>query len=358
MMKKLLAGRTVRFVVLLAFVGAAFLYWSSLQEPDVPDGFAKSNGRIEAVEIDIAAKTAGRVSDVLVDEGDFITAGQDLAQIDIAVLSAELRQAQAELKRAEIDIDTTRSLVDQRDEELNAARAIVLQRNAELDLARKQLARTDELAKKGNASQSQLDEDRAGFESAKAAVSAAQAQVAAARAAGGYARSQVVSAEAQVEALHAAIERIQAEIDDSTLKSPRDGRVQYRVAQPGEVVAAGGTVLNIVDLTDVYMTFFLPTEQAGRIALDAEARIVLDAAPEYVFPASISYVADVAQFTPKTVETADERQKLMFRIKAQVDRDLLQRFLQHVKTGLPGVAYVRLDSSVEWPKDLQTTLPQ
>ncbi|NMM46669.1 HlyD family efflux transporter periplasmic adaptor subunit [Rhodospirillaceae bacterium KN72] len=357
-MKKLLAGRTVRFVVLLAFVGAAFLYWSSLQEPDVPDGFAKSNGRIEAVEIDIAAKTAGRVSDVLVDEGDFITAGQDLAQIDIAVLSAELRQAQAELKRAEIDIDTTRSLVDQRDEELNAARAIVLQRNAELDLARKQLARTDELAKKGNASQSQLDEDRAGFESAKAAVSAAQAQVAAARAAGGYARSQVVSAEAQVEALHAAIERIQAEIDDSTLKSPRDGRVQYRVAQPGEVVAAGGTVLNIVDLTDVYMTFFLPTEQAGRIALDAEARIVLDAAPEYVFPASISYVADVAQFTPKTVETADERQKLMFRIKAQVDRDLLQRFLQHVKTGLPGVAYVRLDSSVEWPKDLQTTLPQ
>ena len=357
-MKTFLTGPSVRIAIILALVGGAFLYWRSLQDAEIPDGFAKSNGRIEAVEIDIAAKTAGRVSDVFVDEGDFITTGQELAQIDIAVLSAQLRQAQAELKRAEIDIDTTESLVTQRDEELNAAQAVVLQRNAELDLAQKQLARTDELAKKGNASQSQLDEDRAGFESAKAAVSAAQAQVAAARAAGGYARSQVVSAEAQVEALHAAIQRIQADIDDSTLKSPRDGRVQYRVAQPGEVVAAGGTVLNIVDLTDVYMTFFLPTEQAGRIALDAEARIVLDAAPEYVFPASISYVADVAQFTPKTVETADERQKLMFRIKAQVDRDLLQRFLQHVKTGLPGVAYVRLDPAADWPEDLQTTLPQ
>src|SRR3546814_3115012 len=81
------------------------------------------------------------------------------------------------------------------------------------------------------------------------------------------------------------IQRIQADIDDSVLKSPRDGRVQYRVAQPGEVLSPGGVVLNMVDLTDVYMTFFLPTEQAGRVALGAEARLVLDAAPQYVIPA-------------------------------------------------------------------------
>src|SRR3546814_256151 len=114
----------------------------------------------------------------------------------------------------------------------------------------------------------------------------------------------------------------------------------------------------MVDLTDVYMTFFLPTEQAGRIALGAEARLVLDAAPQYVVPAEVSFVADVAQFTPKTVETQEERQKLMFRIKARIAPDLLREHLLQVKTGLPGMAYVRLDPRVDWPPELQTRLPQ
>ncbi|MGK2872130.1 MAG: glycoside hydrolase family 43, partial [Alphaproteobacteria bacterium] len=86
--------------------------------------------------------------------------------------------------------------------------------------------------------------------------------------------------------------------------------------------------------------------------------LVLDAAPQYVIPARVSYVADVAQFTPKTVETALERQKLMFRIKARIDPDLLKQHLQHVKTGLPGMAYLRLDAQAEWPPELQIKLPQ
>ncbi len=94
--------------------------------------------------------------------------------------------------------------------------------------------------------------------------------------------------------------------------------MQFRVAQPGEVLGAGGTVLNLVDLSDVYMTFFVPETVAGRVALGSEVRIVLDAAPQYVIPARVSYVASVAQFTPKTVETASERQKLMFRVRAQI----------------------------------------
>jgi HlyD family secretion protein len=174
----------------------------------------------------------------------------------------------------------------------------------------------------------------------------------------GTARSEVIGAQAAVAATRATIERIQADIDDSTLRSPRDGRVQYRVAEPGEVLAAGGVVLNLVDLGDVYMTFFLPTAEAGRVPLGAEVRLVLDAVPQYVIPAQATFVADVAQFTPKTVETAEERQKLMFRIKAQIAPELLQKYIRDVKTGLPGVAYVRLDSQIEWPPDLRVNLPQ
>ncbi|MDY0213851.1 MAG: HlyD family efflux transporter periplasmic adaptor subunit, partial [Desulfuromonadaceae bacterium] len=118
-----------------------------------------------------------------------------------------------------------------------------------------------------------------------------------------------------------------------------------------------GRVLNLVDLSDVYMTFFLPTAAAGRVALGTEVRLVLDAAPEYVIPAQASFVADVAQFTPKTVETASEREKLMFRVRAQIPVDLLKKHILQVKTGLPGMAYIRLDPTVQWPPHLQIKGP-
>lgn len=343
---------------LAALTGLGVWGWRSVQPQGLPEGFAASNGRIEAVEVDIAARTAGRVKDVLVNEGDFVRAGQILATMDTAVLDAQLREAEAQLQRAEIGIETALSLVTQREAEIEAAQAIVAQRTAELDAAQKQITRTEHLADSGTASQQRLDDDRARFQGAAAAVSAAKAQIAAAEAARGSAKSQVIAARSAVEAARATIQRIQADIDDSTLKSPRDGRVQYLVAQPGEVLTPGGVVLNMVDLTDVYMTFFLPTEAAGQVALHTEVHLVLDAAPQYVIPAKVSLVADVAQFTPKTVETAEERQKLMFRIKARIDPELLKKYLHQVKTGLPGKAYVRLNPLADWPADLQIRLPQ
>ena len=346
-------------IVAVGIVGiSAYFVWQYFQPERVPVGFAASNGRIEAVEIDVAAKTAGRIKTILVDEGDFVHTGDVLAMMDTTVLNAQLREAQAQLRRAHIGVETAQSQVRQRQAELTTSQAVVSQRKAELDVARKRLARTEELAIKTLESQQRLDEDRARFEGAKAAVSAAQAEVAAAEAAISVAQSQVVTAEAAVEAAQASVERVQADIDDSVLKAPRDGRVQYRVAQPGEVLSPGGVVLNMVDLTDVYMTFFLPTEQAGRIALGAEARLVLDAAPQYVVPAEISFVADVAQFTPRTVETEEERHKLMFRIKARIPPELLREHLHQVKTGLPGMAYVRLEPQREWPADLKVRLPR
>ena len=347
-----------RTAIAAGLVGAGYLAWQAVKPAGLPEGFAGGNGRIEATEIDIATKIAGRVEDIKVHEGDFVTAGQLLAVMDTAVLEAQLREAEAELQRAVIGVETAQSQVSQREAELKAAEASVAQREAELDAARRRLARSEELVPKGATSIQVLDDNRAAFEGAKAAVAAAQAQVAAAEAAIGLAKSQVISARAAVDATRATIQRIRADIDDSTLRSPRDGRVQYRVAEPGEVLAAGGTVLNLVDLTDVYMTIFLPTADAGRVKLGADARIVLDAAPQYVVPAKVSFVADVAQFTPKTVETAEERLKLMFRIKARIDPALLKKHIRDVKTGLPGVAYVQLDPDAPWPDNLQVRLPQ
>lgn len=337
-------------------IAGGYIAWRQSSSGDLPEGIAGGNGRIEATEIDVATRSAGRIREILVNEGDFVTAGQVIARMDTDQLEAQRREAEAQLQRATISVDTAKSQVTQRQAEQEAATAVVAQREAELDAAQRRLVRTEQLADRGNAPEQVRDDDRARTEGAKAAVGAAKAQLAATQAAIGAAKSQVVAAEASVIAAKATIERIDADLADSILKAPRDGRVQYRVAQPGEVLAAGGRVLNLVDLGDVYMTFFLPTEQAGRVAFGAEARIVLDAAPRYIIPASISMVADVAQFTPKTVETAQERQKLMFRIKARIPPELLKKYIRQVKTGLPGMAYVKLSEDAQWPARLQEGL--
>lgn len=341
-------------IVVLAGIG--YYAWRTLSDPGLPDGFVSGNGRIEATEIDIAAKIAGRIDQILVREGDFVTSGQTLARMNTDQLEAKRRQAQAELQRALIGVDTARSLVSQRDAERKAAVAILAQREAESDAAHRRLQRSEQLVRTNTVSQQVLDDDRATARGAEAAINAAQAQIAASDAAVNSAKAQIVDAEAAVDAARAAIETIAADINDSTLTSPRDGRVQFRVAQPGEVLAAGGRVLNLVDLSDVFMTFFLPTAQAGRVAIGSEVRLVLDAWPQYVIPARASFVANVAQFTPKAVETAEERQKLMFRIRAQIPEELLRKYIEQVKTGLPGMAYVRLDPKVEWPERLSKVI--
>lgn len=348
----------LRVAVVACLIAIGAYVWTKVETDELPEGLAKSNGRIEATSIDIASKVAGRIETIAVDEGDTVTKDEVLARMDTSTLDAQRREAEAELKRAKIAINTAQELVKQRHSEKEAADALVAQRQAELNAAQKRLDRTQRLTERGTTSQQALDDDQASFEGARAALSAAKAQVAASEAAISQSESQVVSAEAAVEATQAQIERIESDIEDSTLRSPRDGRVQYLVAQPGEVVAAGGTVLNMVDLTDVYMNFFLPTTAAGRLRVGSEARIIFDAAPEYVVPATISYVADVAQFTPKTVETEEERLKLMFRVKAQIDPDLLEKYMNLVKTGVPGVVYVKVDSAAAWPADLQVKLPE
>ncbi|HAB62901.1 MAG TPA: glycoside hydrolase family 43, partial [Pseudomonas sp.] len=324
-----------------------------LRPSGLGEGFASGNGRIEATEIDVATKSPGRVIEILVDEGDFVQPGQVLARMDTDVLQAQLNQARAQVRQGENAILTAEAMVAQRESERATAEAVVTQRRAELTAAQKRHQRTETLVARNAMARQQLDDDLAAMQSAQAALAAARSQVVSADAGIAAAKSQVIEARSAVEAAQAGVERLQADIRDSELKSDRVARVQYRVAQPGEVLGAGGKLLNLVDLADVYMTFFLPERQAGRVAIGAEVRLVIDAAPQYVIPAKVSYVASVAQFTPKTVETESEREKLMFRVKARIDPELLKRHMEQVKTGLPGMAYLKLDAESEWPADLQ-----
>jgi HlyD family secretion protein len=320
----------VTAVVILVAVGVGVPAVRRFKQSDLPEGFTVGNGRVEATEIDVATKLSGRVKEVLVDEGDIVAAGQIVARMDTQTVEAQLRQAQAQFKQAQ---DAKASLA-----------AVVVQRQSELRFAEKELQRSRALIEDQVITQQRLDSDETKSVTAKAALQAAKAKV--------------VESDSAIDAAGAAIERIKADLDDSILKAPRGGRVQYRLAEPGEVLAAGGKILTLLDLADVYMTVFLPETVVGKVALGAEARLVFDAAPHLVIPATVSYVAARAQFTPKTVETSTERQKLVFRTKVQIDPVLLQRYQALVKTGVPGVAYIRLSTGASWPQRLEVKLPQ
>ncbi len=314
-------------IVAAAFAAAA--WW--LGRSPLPDGLALGNGRIEAEEVAIATKYAGRVESILAEEGDLVEPGQVLAQMDTVELEAELREAQAQAQEA----------VQQR----SVAAAMIVQRKSECDLAGTEFRRSSQLFEKDVEPESQLDVKRSRLQTARAACDAAEAQL--------------VDAEAAIEAANARVDRIQAQIDDAVLTAPVRGRVLYRLTEPGEVLAGGGRVLTLVDLTDVYMEIFLPSRQATRVAIGAEARIVLDALPDAVIPASVSFVAPEAQFTPKQVETSGERDKLMFRVKVRIPAEVVEPRIEIVKTGVRGVAYVKLRGPEEttWPAFLEARLP-
>lgn len=317
------AGLAIVMAVLFVFA------WKFLQEPGLPEGIASGNGRLEATEVHITTKSPGRLAEIRVKEGDNVMANQVLAQMDIRELEAELHHAQAQVKQAQ--------------KQGSAAAAVIAQRRSEVALAEKNLARSRELYENRNIPIEQMQRSETTVQTAQAARAAAEAELA--------------LVEASIEAANARVESVRTRIDDSALKTPINGRILYRLAEPGEVLPAGGKVLTVLDLTDATMTIFLPTLQAGRLRIGDEARIVLDAISEYTVPATVTFVSPEAQFTPKEVETRTEREKLMFRVKVRIDPALLAKHSAIMKTGVPGVAYVRLGADVTWPAQLQVRLP-
>jgi HlyD family secretion protein len=316
-------------VVVLAFIG--FRIWKSNKEA-LPAGFASGNGRIEAKLVDLAAKEPLRVEKVLVDEGAAVRPGQVLVQLDTVTLRAQLAEANAGIAAAE--------------QRMALSQANIVKQESEIKLAEVEATRSRKLAKTGAGSQRDLDVRNTKVETTKATLKEAQAAL--------------DTSKQQVEVARANAATIQTRIDDATLKSPVVGRVLYRLAEPGEVLGAGGKALTLVNLEDIYMEIFLPSEQAAAIKIGTEGRVTVDFVPDRAIGGYVSFVSPEAQFTPKQVETASERDKLMFRVKIQLPKELASQYIERIKTGIRGVGYVKINPAATWPERLQhlVTHPQ
>jgi HlyD family secretion protein len=315
-------------VLLLAAVGGG--YWWLHPRAGLPPGIASGNGRLEADEIDIDTKFAGRIATLFADEGDLTKAGEVLAKMDTQDLQASLQQDQA--------------LTLQAGQTLEAAKQTLEQQKSQVVYAKQEIARTQSLVGQGFATHEELDQRTQALASAVAGEHAAADAIA--------------GAQNALDAAKHAAEVFQVNIADDSLVSPRDGRIEYRVANVGEVLPAGGKVFTMLDTGYIYMDIYLPTLEAGRVKLGSDARIVLDAYPAHPFPAKVVFLAAQAQFTPKTVETKDERDVLMFRVRVRIDPEQLAAHAAAVRSGLPGMAYVETASNVVWPANLQGARPK
>ena len=312
---------------LVCALGAAggYYWWQASQDEGPPD-FAQGNGRVEADLVDVASEITGRVAKVFVQEGDLVQEGDVLARIKTDTLEAQKARAEADVASAESQAEQARAMIEQRE--------------ADLRFAEQELERATTLQDRGFGTQEEVERLRSARDADRAGLAAA--------------RASLQAAERKADAARAQVREIATRIEDARILAPVRGRVLYRLAEPGEVVASGGRIATLVDLSRVYMEIFLPTNHVARVAIGAQARISLDGI-DLVIPANVSFVSPEAQFTPEHVETQDVRADLMFRVRLRVPQELIERNIDYVKTGMRGTGYVRLAGSgdVPWPETLE-----
>jgi HlyD family secretion protein len=327
-MPKKISKKTLKWIGLgagLAVVAIVVLVVWVKKRNALPEGIASGNGRIEGQLVDVSSKEALRVKDVLVDEGALVKPGQVLAHMDTETIESELASANASVVQAQ--------------ERLAVAEASIVKQKSAIGLAGVQVKRSKNLVREHAGSQQELDVHENQLHESRATLAEVEAALS--------------TAEQGVEVAKQNAQTVQTRINDATLKSPVTGRVLYRLAQPGEVLAAGGKALTVVNLEDVYMEIYLPSNQAAMLKVGAEARITVDYDPKHAVAGYVSFVSPEAQFTPKYVETKSEREKLMFRVKIQIPKEIASQYVERIKTGVRGVGYVKLKDSAVWPAKLQ-----
>ena len=331
----------VKLLIVAIVAYGAFAYFNSHKESETnydTNLYASGNGRLEATEVSINVKFTERIEKLLVNEGDTVTKGQAVAKLKSDTMQAEYDEAVKSAESAVHDVEV-------KSQAINVARCDVASRQADLTASKSRFIRSRELVKSGAISKQTFDDDEARYKEARSALASAKENVR-------LSVATLASARANAEATKAHAEVLATKLQEETLYAPRSGRIQYRVAREGEVVDAGGRVFSMWDMDDVYMTFYVSEFAAGRIKIGADVLLVMDSDRDHPIPAKVSYVATVAQFTPKTVETKDERSKLMFRIKAKVDPSIIANNPE-LKAGVPGVAWVKFDADKPWPKFLK-----
>lgn len=331
----------------------------------LPDGLIQANGRIEGDHVTVASKFPGRIVDLLVREGAVVTRGQVLVRLDDAQVNAKLVQADRLVDSLSAQVEASHMelavlnlgvplAIEAESAKVERARAGVQKAKAVEYEAKRDVDRLRLLIREQAVSQQHLDQAEARWNisiSDVALANAALDQAAKELSQAELGWKRIRSKEADVAALERQrdqAEAAQAEaasvLRDLTLVAPTDGTVVTRMADVGEVVAAGAPLLELVDLDRLYLQVYVPEVQVGKVRLNLPARIYTDAFPDQPFEAVVRYIASKAEFTPKEVQTPDERVKLIYAVRLYLTSNPEHR----VTPGLPADAVIRWRDEVPW----------
>ena len=277
------------------------------------DGRLVASGHIEAVDVRILTKVRGRVLQRPVDEGDTVKTGQVLAVLDTIDNELLLRQAKAD--RDQADANLRLKIAGSRKEDIDQLSAQVDATRADLDGAEKELVRQERLVTEGVTTAQTRDDALARRDALKGQLeSARQALV---RAKAGTRSQEIEAARATLASMDARIAQLTQQIADATIVSPVDGVVTEKIAEPGELLAAGSAIVVVTDLAKPWLTVYVPEPDLGKIKIGAPAEVVTDGREHR--SGKVTFIASKAEFTPKNVQTRDERVKLVYRVKVGLD---------------------------------------
>ena len=311
---KILKFTSLLIVIFIIFIIGFLIFKDLFLNKD--KNLIKGNGRIEARETAVATKFAGRLVEILADEGDYVKKGQLLAVIDSRSL--------------ESDINAQKAKLDEINKNIKAIEAEIEATESDIKFYNKELKRTKILIKQNFASQLELDKNNNLLEKTEAKLASLKANK--------------NSMKATYKSLEASIKTMEINLSDMKIYAPTNGVILYKLAENGEMLANGGKIFIMYNPDDLYMTIYMSSDRAGQVKLGEDAKIKLDAYKNKIFDAKVSFIAENAEFTPKEVETQKEREKLVFRIKLTLD----DNSLREAKPGMPGEGYIKLNSNKSW----------
>ena len=343
-------------LLVVALAAGGWWAWRQQEAAALPNYIATSNGRLEMNRIDVATLYPGRIKTVHVNEGDEVAKDAVLVELSSDQSAGQLAAARAATEGAEDTVQRAQAGIKQAKQTVARAEAEIAAYRQQQKVAKLELDNARQMRRDNLISASEYSKREADYQRAVASVKAAEAARAEAQAAVAQVEAQAKEAAAGVRRAKATADTAAAADADMTVRSPLAARVEYRLVEPGNVVGAGSRVISLLDPGDISMNLFLPSAAMAPLQTGDEARIVLDGI-NAVFPATISYIASDAQFTPKAVETPNEREKLMYKIKLKIPSDIAKRYNRLLKGGMTGNGYVRTDRSQPWPIALDTHLP-
>ncbi len=292
-----------------------------------------ASGTIEATDVNVAAKVPAQIVTLYIDDGTPVDSGSLIAVQDHSTLDIQLREAQSGVDQARAQLTLTQQ--GARVEDIQSAEQAVTQAETNRKLAADDLERIRNLEAGGAATKQQLEDAETKYRVAQSQLDQAEDNLTKTR---HLSRPEEINAaNAHVDQLVAARDAVQKQIDDSYITAPLKGTVTHKVAEQGELVASGATVATVTDLSSVYLMIYVTEEQLPRVKLGDKADVIVDGLPNRTFAGTVTYISPEAEFTPKNIQTKDDRVKLVFGVKVEIPNPN-----GYLKKGLPADATVHL----------------